>query len=243
MPTEDRRLVRLFLGIFCRPNQYAHRALMRATMLSFAPSAPGAFDHRFVVCGAARSTRAAVANEDDILILNVSNLLPGRGFCGKNRGSVELLVAVASLWPARYDWIAKTDFDAFVVLPNLVRALAPLPRRDGYFGIHCISGKRRDGKQLLRAYAVDDDASHTELFWDDSKEVHPSWFMCGMLYAVTADVASWLGSPGAKPRRKMPGIAGEDYLLRHWLHAGGRGSNARSCLWTHCGTLYRTNLV
>ena len=46
MPT-DSRLVRLFLGIFCRPNQYAHRALIRATMLSFAPSAPGAFDHRF----------------------------------------------------------------------------------------------------------------------------------------------------------------------------------------------------
>ena len=57
MPT-DSRLVRLFLGIFCRPNQYAHRALIRATMLSFAPSAPGAFDHRFVVCGAAHSTRA-----------------------------------------------------------------------------------------------------------------------------------------------------------------------------------------
>ena len=150
----------MFLGIFTRVAQYEHRALMRSTMLSISPLARlGTVEHRFVVCGT--NAYSATADERrDVLVLNVSNNVAGRGMCGKHRGSLELLIAIDVLWPSgTFDWIAKTDVDAFVVLPNLLRALAPLPRRDGYFGIHCLSGHFMNGVQLFRPYAIGDEAS------------------------------------------------------------------------------------
>ena len=57
--------------------------------------------------------------------------------------------------------------------------------------------------------------------------------MCGMLYAVTADVARWLRTEARGPTRKI-GSTGEDFLLRAWLHAGKRGANSHACLWQHC---------
>ena len=226
--------LRVFLGIFTRVSQYEHRALMRATMLSILPSAAvGSIEYRFVVCGT--NAFSATADERrDVLVLNVSNNVAGRGMCGKHRGSLELLVAIDALWPLdAFDWIAKTDVDAFVVLPNLLRALAPLPRHDGYFGIHCLSGHFGNGVQLFRPYAIGDEVSHRRLFWDDLDNEWPFWFMCGMLYAVTRDVAHWLRTEARPPSTRF-GMTGEDYLLRTWLHRGRRGANAHTCLWAHC---------
>ena len=107
--------LRVFLGIFTRVAQYEHRALMRATMLALVPSPQlGVVESRFVVCGT--NAWASTADERrDVLVLNVSNSVPGRGMCGKHRGSLELLAAIDALWPGAFDWIAKTDVDAFVV--------------------------------------------------------------------------------------------------------------------------------
>lgn len=225
--------LRVFLGIFTRVAQYEHRALMRATMLALVPSPQlGVVESRFVVCGT--NAWASTADERrDVLVLNVSNSVPGRGMCGKHRGSLELLAAIDALWPGAFDWIAKTDVDAFVVLPNLLRALAPLPRSDGYFGIHCLSGHFANKVQLYRTHSLGDRAAHRQFFWDDREHEWPFWFMCGMLYAVTPDIAHWLATE-AKPPRTNFGMTGEDFLLRTWLHEGKRGANAHTCLWEHC---------
>ena len=80
-------------------------------------------------CGAASGRGATADERRDVLVLNVSNNVAGRGMCGKHRGSLELLVAIDALWPPdAFDWIAKTDVDAFVVLPN---ASAPACARLG----------------------------------------------------------------------------------------------------------------
>jgi hypothetical protein len=235
-PTAQIKL-RVFLGIFTRVSQYTHRTLMRVTMLAAPP--PG-LEYRFVVCGTGHSTRTSVANEHDVLQLNVSNQVAGRGFCGKHRGSVELFAAVDALWPQTFDWIAKADYDAWVVLPNLMRVLAPLPPDDGYFGIHCLGGHKRSGVQLVREHSVGDSRAHGDLFFDDRDEELPVWFMCGMLYALTADVARWLRLEAKAPARKI-GMTGEDFLLRRWLMAGRRGANAHTCLWAHCYDLPMPN--
>ena len=233
--------LRVFLGIACRASQYEHRALMRVTMLGvsgpevtegFSPLPGLHVTHRFIVCGAGASTIRSVSNEKDVMVLGILNTGKG-GACGKNRGSVELFQTVDRLWPDRFDWILKSDYDAYIALPNLLRALAPLPRADGYFGIHCISGHFSSGVQLYRPYRVDDLHAHGQLFWDDNEQDMPDWFMCGMLYGVTADVAHWLRTEAAAPRRKL-GAFGEDMLLRTWLHAGKRGRRAYTCGWSHC---------
>lgn len=87
-----------------------------------------------------------------------------------------------------------------------------------------------------RHYHVDDVASHRRLFFDDFSQPLPYWFMCGMLYGVTADVARWLRDEARAPRRRI-GLVGEDFLLRTWLHDAKRGRNAHTCGWAHCHDL------
>ena len=238
----DAKPLRLFVGIFCRPNQYDHRSLMRSTMLEpylpngepFSPSPLGTVVHRFVVCGSGKGTSGAIENEKrDVIVLPVLNKGFG-GMCGKHRGSIEFFQQVDELFGAsNFDWILKTDYDAYVVLPNLMRILKPLPTTDGYFGIHCVTGHKASGVQLYREYKVDDIETHSHLFFDDMSQPTPYWFMCGMLYGVTGDVASWLRK-GAKPPKRKIGMTGEDFLLRAWLHEGKRGKQAYTCGWAHC---------
>jgi hypothetical protein len=126
--------LRVFLGIFTRAAQYEHRALMRATMLGVpgpealhasSPLAGLRVTHRFVVCGArGDSTRNATANEQDVLLLRISNNGPG-GACGRNRGSVELIQLIDSVWPGAFDWVLKTDYDAYVNLSP--QPIDPIP--------------------------------------------------------------------------------------------------------------------
>ena len=82
------------------------------------------------------------------------------------------------------------------MLPNLVRILAPLPKQDGYFGIHCLSGHKWGGEQhrvqLYREYRVDDREAHGRLFFDDQADrlagpgKSPHWFM-------VSELGGWLG--------------------------------------------------
>ena len=70
--------MRIFLGIFVRAAQYTQRGLTRSTMLS---QLPPNLDYRFVTCGGA-NTRLSTAHEPDVLVLNVSNNVAGKGLCG-----------------------------------------------------------------------------------------------------------------------------------------------------------------
>jgi hypothetical protein len=128
-PPPASRPVRVFLGIFTRVAQYEHRALMRSTMLSIAPPALlGSVEHKFEVCGT--NAHSATADERrDVLVLNVSNTVAGRGMCGKHRGSLELLIAIDALWPPdAFDctpW--PTPDDTRPPRPSGSAALAPAP--------------------------------------------------------------------------------------------------------------------
>ena len=63
-----------------------------------------------------RIPRTAVHRDEpsDVLILNISNSVSGRGICGKHRGSIEFFIAVDTLFGDKFEWVAKTDIDVRV---------------------------------------------------------------------------------------------------------------------------------
>lgn len=203
---------RVLLGIFSAISDRERRHMIRSTMLH---SPPPSFQHTFVVCATAsfeHATAALRAENDqhnrDLLILHVGNFRAGYGYCGKHRGVLEFFAEAAKgrldlvgkaqsaeeqAAQVHYEWVLKTDSDAYIVLPNLMRELQPLSRTDGYYGMHCNSANRTT---VPRDYSLLASAPHRQWdgFIDDRRERYAQWFMCGMCYGFTADVVAWLAS-------------------------------------------------
>ena len=106
-------------------------------------SPPHHLDHRFVVCsggldqgGTGALEREQVTHGDLLLLRSINNSMikvtRHRNtvshvpvLCGVHSGLRELLAEVASPRVASYDWVAKSDTDTYVVVPNLLQAVAP----------------------------------------------------------------------------------------------------------------------
>ena len=108
--------MRILIGIFCRLAQRDARALLRSTMLALAAPPPSTVDYRFVACSSSASAQQRFVYDEpsDVLILNISNSVSGRGICGKHRGSIEFFIAVDTLFGDKFEWVAKTDIDVRV---------------------------------------------------------------------------------------------------------------------------------
>nr|CAD1823390.1 unnamed protein product [Ananas comosus var. bracteatus] len=128
---------RLLVGIITRPEYYERRHLLR--MVYSLQQADNNFaahvDVRFVFCNLSTEEQAVfVALEimcyDDIIILNCTENMDN----GKTYNYFSSLPTLFD-GDAKYDYVMKTDDDAFFRLPSLIESLRDKPRSDVYYGL------------------------------------------------------------------------------------------------------------
>jgi hypothetical protein len=206
----------VFLGIFSVAADSARRHLIRHGLRNAAPLSL----HGFVlgVQGLPYTTLrwlgAEAALHFDLLTLGVrENMNHGKTLAFFARAAQLLERRLLSC-----EWIAKVDSDTYVVWPNLVRELVLLrpakhmPSLDGAFGWPCTGSK--SSEERLASF------------------VSGGNYFCGALYALTADLAAWVGREAQAGR--LTGTGSEDKRATSWWCAAGRGKNAAACGATHC---------
>ncbi|XP_020106279.1 beta-1,3-galactosyltransferase pvg3-like [Ananas comosus] len=189
---------RLLVGIITRPEYYERRHLLR--MVYSLQQSDNNFaahvDVRFVFCNLSTEEQAVfVALEimcyDDIIILNCTENMDN----GKTYNYFSSLPTLFD-GDAKYDYVMKTDDDAFFRLPSLIESLRDKPRSDVYYGLQMPCDK--------------------ENFFPFPP------FMSGMGYILSWDLVEWIAtSETAREDTTGP----EDMWTGRWLNMAGRASN------------------
>lgn len=231
----------VLLGIFSMPTltKAIRRRLFRESILPERGTDAYSVAHTFVLgtghdrMSESAEPQAVIQRESDahgdLLLLDLPEHM--------NRGkTLEFFVAAAHCWGgAGVAWIAKTDDDAYVHLPNLQHALSPFRNVvDGQFGVNLIGDARRInlscGPQPLKG-------RETEFCGTcvangvHSVDAHGASFCKfeGGLYGFTGDVVRWI-SASADAFRSTQGHAlyhgYEDAVSARWMKLGRRGRNA-----------------
>ena len=148
------RPLRLFIGVLTTPEKYCSRHFMRL-VYGTQPSIPRAVvDVRFVLCRLTSDEQKVMVSLEilqfkDVIVLNCTENL--------NSGKTHTFFSsLPSILPSSYDYVLKSDDDAYVRVPELVAALEPLSRRDLYFGyaIPCASMDPYVGYMAGLGYAL-----------------------------------------------------------------------------------------
>ena len=230
----------VLLGIFSMPTltKAIRRRLFRESILPERGTDTYSVAHAFVLgTGHGRMSDAepqAVIQQEsdahgDLLLLDLPENM--------NRGkTLEFFVAAAHCWAgAGVAWIAKTDDDAYVHLPNLQHALSPFRNVvDGQFGVNLIGDAHRInlscGPQPWKGRETEFCGTCvTNGVY--SVDAHGASFckFGGGLYGFTGDVVRWI-SASADAFRSTQGHAlyhgYEDAVSARWMKLGRRGRNA-----------------
>lgn len=121
----------VFIGIFCRREDFATRVLIRETMMQLVPQGVTV---RFVICHPATQEVdpllwAELRQTDDIHLLDGEENMNG----GK---SYQYFTTIRGTYPG-YGFYAKADTDSYLLLPALATALGQVPPNIRFYGGRC----------------------------------------------------------------------------------------------------------
>jgi len=163
-------------------------------------------DHRFVIAAANASMTTLrelgseqSANRDLLLLRATSEQMAG----GKN---LDYYLSVAEAAPHTYEWVVKADDDTYIAIPRLIEVLGGIQATDAFWGQHwpwpvkalrstvALLRPNSTGPSMASQMAAARAASSALVGFDrsDFGEARPSWFFCGPLYAISADLVRWL---------------------------------------------------
>ncbi|KAL6912003.1 hypothetical protein ACP4OV_000808 [Aristida adscensionis] len=190
---------RLFLGVLTRPEYYERRALLRLAYSLQPPPRNAVIDVRFVLCRLDKEEdRVLVSLEaaayGDVVVLNCTENM-NDGKTHKYFSTLPRLLAGDGDNPA-YDYVGKTDDDAYYRLATLADSLRGKARREMYHGF---------------------------LFPCDIPREYQ--FMAGFGYIVSWDIAEWIAATPELWEDGRDKGRPEDILFGEWLHKGGKFKN------------------
>lgn len=194
--------LRIFIGILTVPHLHERRHLLRLVYSLQARSlGTTKVDVRFVFCHSMNEEQKTflkleIKQYNDIIILDCfENLNDGKTYT--------YLSSLPSMLPETgdgrpYDYVVKTDDDAYFRLDNLAKLLRDKPRQDLYYGMElgCV------GAQI--ACGVN------------------NTFMAGFGYVLSWDLVEWIAESEIARNNKV-GL--EDVMLGKWLNTANKGKN------------------
>ncbi|KAJ4750250.1 Hexosyltransferase [Rhynchospora pubera] len=194
--------LRIFIGILTVPHLHERRHLLRLVYaLQVRSLATVKVDVRFVFCRTMNEEqmiflKLEIMQHNDIIILDCSeNLNDGKTYTYFS-SLPSMLGEEDNSRP--YDYVVKTDDDAYFRLDNLAKFLKDKPRKDLYYGMElgCVGAQIACG------------ANNT--------------FMAGFGYVLSWDLVEWIAKSEIARNNK---IGLEDVMLGKWLNEANKGKN------------------
>ncbi|XP_078165225.1 beta-1,3-galactosyltransferase pvg3-like [Carex rostrata] len=194
--------LRIFIGILTVPHLHERRHLLRLVYSLQARSLGTAkVDVRFVFCHSMNEEQKTflkleIKQYNDIIILDCfENLNDGKTYTYLS-SLPSMLRGAGDGQP--YDYVVKTDDDAYFRLDNLAKLLRDKPRQDLYYGMElgCV------GAQIVCG------VNNT--------------FMAGFGYVLSWDLVEWIAESEIARNNK---IGLEDVMLGKWLNTANKGKN------------------
>ncbi|KAJ3680137.1 hypothetical protein LUZ60_016415 [Juncus effusus] len=192
--------LRLFMGILTVPHQHERRNLLRSVYAVQTRQLTNDYaDVRFIFCHSMNEEETVFLSIEimlynDIIILDCYENMNE----GKTYAYFSSLPSLLASDNRHYDYVIKTDDDAYFRLDNLAKFLSNKPREDLYYGMElsCVGPQAACGRN--------------------------NTFMAGFGYVLSWDLVKWIAESDIAKNNKV-GL--EDVMLGKWLNEGNKGKN------------------